>query len=86
MPVFARGHNRFHSLLFLQERLGIRQKYDQVFSSSDVKQALEAAHTIPYNGKTNNISKGLLLRADLHTLFDLKLITVNPTRSTAQQV
>lgn len=49
-------------------------------SSSDVEQALEAAHIIPYNGKqTNNTSNGLLLRADLHTLFDLKLITINPS-------
>ena len=48
-------------------------------SGSDVEQALEAAHIIPYNGKqTNNTSNGLLLRADLHTLFDLKLITIDP--------
>ncbi len=48
-------------------------------SGSDVEQSLEAAHIIPYNGKeTNNTSNGLLLRADLHTLFDLKLITIDP--------
>jgi HNH endonuclease len=48
-------------------------------SGCDVQQALEAAHIIPYNGiQTNNTSNGLLLRADLHTLFDLKLITIDP--------
>jgi hypothetical protein len=40
---------------------------------------LEAAHIRPYKGDlTNQIGNGLLLRADIHTLFDLYLITVNP--------
>lgn len=40
---------------------------------------LEAAHIVPYRGlKTNAISNGLLLRADVHTLFDLGLISVDP--------
>jgi predicted restriction endonuclease len=48
-------------------------------SGNDVEQALEAAHIIPYRGlETNTTSNGLLLRADLHTLFDLNLITVDP--------
>jgi predicted restriction endonuclease len=38
---------------------------------------LEAAHIIPYKGPaTNSLQNGLLLRADLHTLFDLGLITI----------
>lgn len=45
----------------------------------DAKQALEAAHIIPYSDdNTNHPSNGLLLRADVHTLFDLHLITVDP--------
>ncbi|MEM5405121.1 HNH endonuclease [Paraburkholderia unamae] len=45
----------------------------------EVTQVLEAAHIVPYQGpKTNHVSNGLLLRADLHTLFDLFLITVEP--------
>jgi len=41
---------------------------------------LEAAHISPYRGiKTNAISNGLLLRADIHTLFDLGLISVKPS-------
>ncbi|MDQ0504190.1 HNH endonuclease [Xanthobacter agilis] len=40
---------------------------------------LEAAHIVPYRGlKTNAVSNGLLLRADVHTLFDLGLISVDP--------
>jgi hypothetical protein len=42
---------------------------------------LEAAHITPYRGlKTNAVSNGLLLRADIHTLFDLALISIEPAR------
>ncbi|MBU7583918.1 MAG: HNH endonuclease [Nostoc sp. TH1S01] len=45
----------------------------------DAEAALEAAHIIPYIETENNEpSNGLLLRADLHTLFDLNLITIDP--------
>lgn len=41
---------------------------------------LEAAHISPYRGiKTNAVSNGLLLRADIHTLFDLGLISIEPS-------
>lgn len=40
---------------------------------------LEAAHIDPYSETgCNNLSNGLLLRADLHTLFDLHLLAVDP--------
>ncbi len=40
---------------------------------------LEAAHITPYLGPDTNLpSNGLLLRADIHTLWDLGLIAVNP--------
>lgn len=40
--------------------------------------ALEAAHIMPYKGERTNVpSNGLLLRADVHTLFDLGLITID---------
>jgi putative restriction endonuclease len=43
------------------------------------EEVLEAAHIVPYFGPaSNNVSNGLLLRADIHTLFDLGLISVNP--------
>lgn len=49
----------------------------------DVLEALEAAHIYPYQGvATNDVSNGLLLRSDLHTLFDLRLMTVDPDTMT----
>ena len=46
-------------------------------SQCSALEALEAAHILPYNGPaTNHITNGLLLRADLHTLFDLGLLAV----------
>lgn len=45
----------------------------------DAVAALEAAHIVPYTGpKSNHVTNGLLLRADIHTLFDLDLIGINP--------
>ena len=40
---------------------------------------LEAAHISPYRGGEDNHSEnGLLLRADIHTLFDLDLLGIEP--------
>ena len=40
---------------------------------------LEAAHIRRYLGEhTNTVRNGLLLRADIHTLFDLNLLGINP--------
>jgi putative restriction endonuclease len=45
----------------------------------DVEPVLEAAHIAPYMGAhTNRVDNGLLLRADVHTLFDLDRLTVLP--------
>ena len=45
----------------------------------DVEVAIEAAHIIPYQGtSTNHPVNGLPLRADIHTLFDLHLISIQP--------
>ena len=47
-------------------------------SDYDVTETLEAAHILPYHGPaTNQLPNGLLLRGDLHTLFDLGLIAVD---------
>jgi hypothetical protein len=46
----------------------------------DIKEALEAAHIVPFQGElSDHIQNGLLLRADLHRLFDALLISINPT-------
>jgi predicted restriction endonuclease len=41
----------------------------------DVLDVLEAAHIVPYRGAaTNHVQNGILLRADLHVLFDVGLL------------
>jgi hypothetical protein len=48
-------------------------------------EVLEAAHIHPYLGDhTNVVPNGLLLRADIHTLFDLFLLCIDPTNLTVQ--
>jgi predicted restriction endonuclease len=49
----------------------------------DAVAALEAAHIVPYAGpQSNHVTNGLLLRADIHTLFDLDLIGIEPNSLT----
>lgn len=44
-----------------------------------VLDVLEAAHIAPYRGaRDNHAANGLLLRADIHTLFDLDLLGIDP--------
>ena len=44
-----------------------------------VEDVLEAAHISPYNGpSSNDVTNGLLLRADIHTLFDCGLLAFEP--------
>ena len=48
-----------------------------------IRDVLEAAHIYPYRGPdTNKVTNGLLLRADLHTLFDSGLIAIDSTTMT----
>ncbi len=49
----------------------------------DAADALEAAHIAPYLGPhTNDVTNGLLLRADIHTLFDLGMLGVDASTMT----
>lgn len=51
--------------------------YDRKYAITrcDVKDVLEAAHIVPYQGaNTNHVSNGIILRADLHILFDEGLL------------
>ncbi len=44
-----------------------------------IRDVLEAAHITPYLGpEPNHVSNGLLLRADLHTLYDCGLVAIQP--------
>jgi hypothetical protein len=48
-------------------------------TESGVIQILQAAHIKPYRGApTNRVDNGLLLRVDLHQLFDKDLIGIKP--------
>lgn len=52
-------------------------------SNCSATQALEAAHIVPFLGpSTNSVTNGLLLRSDIHTLFDLQLISICPDNNT----
>ena len=45
----------------------------------DAIEALEAAHVRPYRGPGSNVvSNGLPLRSDIHILYDLDLIAIDP--------
>jgi hypothetical protein len=45
----------------------------------DVKTALEASHLVNYVGpRSDRIDNGLLLRVDLHRLFDAHLLSIDP--------
>jgi putative restriction endonuclease len=76
--VQRRGQRKFRKLLL--------ETYDFscVVSGCQVKEVLEAAHILPYRGAhTNDPSNGLILRTDLHTLFDLGLLAIEPIARTA---
>jgi putative restriction endonuclease len=54
-------------------------RYRCAMTSERTLPVLEAAHIRPYaNGGEHALSNGLLLRSDLHTLFDLGYVTVDP--------
>ncbi|MFN8013117.1 MAG: HNH endonuclease signature motif containing protein [Dermatophilaceae bacterium] len=62
-----------------QFRRALLEAYGQAcaVTGTAVESILEAAHIVPYRGDhTNAVRNGLLLRADIHTLFDLHLITI----------
>lgn len=62
-------------------RDAVREMYGDkcVITGCEILEILEAAHINPYKGeKDNHASNGLLLRADIHTLFDLDLIGIEP--------
>jgi putative restriction endonuclease len=68
-----RGQGKFRSEL--------RKRYGDkcMVTGCAALDVLEAAHIWPYRGDTDNHAEnGLLLRADIHTLFDLDLIAVHP--------
>ena len=68
-----RGQNKFRFNLF--KVYGIQC----VISKCNVEQVLHACHISPHSiSGDNRVSNGILLRADLHELFDLNLIAIHP--------
>ena len=68
-----RGQARF--------RQALRMRYGDtcLVTRCRLPDLLEAAHISPYRGeKDHHLSNGLLLRADIHTLFDLNLLGIDP--------
>jgi hypothetical protein len=69
-----------------------RSAKDRVVFSEDAKEnrctvlaVLEAAHIKPYQGEDDSHPEnGLLLRSDIHTLFDLDLLGIAPDRLQVQ--
>lgn len=73
------------SIVQRQGHAGFRQQLLDAYgrrcavTGESAEAVLEAAHIQPYLGpRTNDVTNGLLLRADLHTLFDVHLIGVDP--------
>lgn len=65
----------------LRQSLLVAYDYTCAITGCNAADALEAAYIIPYRGKyTHHTSNAILLRADVHTLFDLGKVSVD-TRS-----
>lgn len=68
-----RGQKKFRNQLL--ERFDGRC----AISGCNIPELLEAAHILPYRGEEfNHPSNGLLLRTDLHTLFDWGVLLIDP--------
>lgn len=66
-----------------QFRDALRERYGDrcLVTGCEILAVLEAAHISPYRGEIDNHpANGLLLRADVHTLFDLDLLGIEPER------
>lgn len=72
-----RGQPRF------RKRLMLRYKGKCVITGTKFTEVLEAAHIVPYSDEgPDHLGNGLLLRSDVHVLFDLLEISIHPqTRS-----
>jgi putative restriction endonuclease len=84
----ALNEERYGKLTLIQPRLGqggfryaVTERYGRRCAMTGERSlpALEAAHIRPYSEHgPHRVSNGLLLRADLHRLFDAGYITVTP--------
>jgi hypothetical protein len=82
----ACAQQRLANVQIRDGQVEFRRSLDLVYGSRccisgcGVARALEAAHIKPYAGKMSNTeSNGLLLRRDLHALFDGHQLAIHPT-------
>lgn len=75
----------FYSRLSRTEQTGFRSQLMNAykgrcaFSNTNAQHTLQAAHIVPHNKTSNDsVNNGLLLRADIHLLFDAGLIKISP--------
>ncbi|WOJ89750.1 HNH endonuclease signature motif containing protein [Methylocapsa polymorpha] len=79
------GRKRIEQMVTLRQgqpafRYALMNAYERrcAITGCTIEEVLEAAHISPYLGDhTNDVTNGLLLRADIHTLFDRGLIKVD---------
>ena len=68
---------RRRGLPSFRQQLLAAYEYRCAITNFNARDALEAAYIMPFRGKfTHHPSNGLLLRSDLHTLFDLGKIAI----------
>lgn len=88
LPAVAEPVSRFGTPILIQPRLGqgafrvlVTDAYERkcAVSGEKVLPVLQAAHIRPYaEGGEHRVQNGILLRSDLHTLFDRGYLTVSP--------
>ena len=79
----------FRSIVLRRGQRDFRRELLEAYSCKcavtgyDLEFALEACHIFPYQGPdTNHVTNGLLLRSDIHTLFDLGMMAVDTSDMT----
>jgi putative restriction endonuclease len=90
--IAAQESSRFGKPVLVTPRLGQGSfrvlvtdayRYRCAMTNERTLPVLQAAHIRPYaKGGEHALSNGLLLRSDLHTLFDLGYLTVDPDKKT----
>lgn len=63
-------------------KLELVKRYKTCIISKNTHDICDAAHIVPYceldDNKKYNVDNGILLRTDLHNLFDKKILEINP--------
>lgn len=90
-PLLLEGDQRKSIIRQIKQRRGQKKFRDELIilnpscavTECSLLDILEAAHIEAYrNDSHNHASNGLLLRSDIHTLFDLNLCAINPQTKT----